>query len=351
MATMATYKNRSAFVKSPWQFEIREHEISGPGPGQLLVEIAACAVCGTDFHTADRTAEDWQNFGHEVSGTVHAVGEGVTAFVPGDRVAMDSSVPCGKCEFCKPAPFGRGRPDLCVSCLTYWASETMGFGDWLLTPQESAVKVPDSVPLDVASMIEPMGVSIDLVETAQINKGDHVLVIGPGPLGLGAVCLAKLAGAGKIMLAGFSTSVARMKAGAALGAEELIEVDKTPLKDYDFGARRPDKILVTAPPPLLPQAIAIAANGATIAYIGIAFGPGAVIEFDADDFHFRKLQLRASFASPGTQALKAARLLETVPELGKELISHRFKLEDIAEVFKMARDDKECTVNKVVMVR
>ena len=225
----------------------------------------------------------------------------------------------------------------------------MGFGQRLLTPEECAVAVPEGMPLDVASLVEPLGVSLDLVRTAEVGTGDHVLVVGPGPLGLGAVAAARRAGAARILLAGRSHSTARMHAGLALGADSLIETDRTPLAEYDFGNRPPDKILVTAPPPVLPEAIAVAPFGGLIAYIGIAFGPGATIQIDADDFHFRKLSLRASHASPGTHAAESIRLLAGMPELGRELISHRFPLDEIAAAMALARDDRTA-VKKMVMV-
>jgi threonine dehydrogenase-like Zn-dependent dehydrogenase len=348
---MSAHTSRSAYVKSPWQFELRDVPLPDPGPGQLLIEVGACAVCGTDFHVADRQAPDWQPFGHEVSGVVAQVGEGVTRFAPGDRVALDSSAPCGRCEVCLPPPQGRGKPELCRTVASYWGSPAMGYSERLLTPQECAVHVPDSVPLDVASLVEPMGVSLDLVRVAEVDHGDHVLVIGPGPLGLGAVALARRAGAERVLLAGRSRSAARLQAGRALGADELIEVDRQPLEEYAFG-RAPDKILLTASPSLIPIALNVAAYGGLIAYIGVAWGPDAIVTFDADHLHFSKLQLRSSMASPGVHAASSARILETMPELGENLISHRFPLEDLAAAFALAPSaEGKASVKKMVMVR
>lgn len=346
---MSTHPNRSALVKSPWEFEVRDNAVPDPGPGQILVQIAACAMCGTDLHIADRMAAEWQSFGHEVAGVVRAVGEGVTRFEPGDRVALDSSAPCGRCAVCLPAPHGRGRPDLCRTPATYWGTATMGFGEFLLSPHECAVPVPASVPLDLATLVEPVGVSIDLTRTAEVGPGDHVLVVGPGPLGLGAVCMARRLGAERVLVAGRSRSVARLQAALALGADDILYTDKAPLAAFDYGGRPPDKVLVTAPPPVLPEAIQIAAFGGIVAYIGIAFGPETRIELDADSIHFRKLSLRASHASPGTHAAESIRLLETAPDLGKELISHYFPLDEIDQAMQTARDDR-AAVKKMVMV-
>jgi len=346
------HPNRSAYVKSPWLFEVRDNPVSDPGPGRILLEIAACGVCGTDLHTADRMATDWQLFGHEMAGIVAAAGEGVTRFKVGDRIALNTAAPCGRCEICSPPPYGRGRPSQCRTVTTYWDGPHMGFGDFIVSPHECAVAVPDSLALDAASLAEPIGVSIDLVETGEVAPGDRVLIVGPGPLGLGAITAARHAGASHVALAGLTKSAARMQSGVALGADELIEVDKTSLtKRYSQESRKPDKILVTAPPSVLPECIEIAPFGGVIAYIGIAWGPGAMLTFDADKFHFQRLSLKASFASPDTQTAKSIRLLESAPELARELISHRFKLEDIGEAMTMARDDGERTIKKLVMVK
>lgn len=347
---MPTHPNRSAYVKTPWQFEMRDNPVSEPGAGQILVEIQACGICGTDLHIADHFAPDWQPFGHEVAGIIRQVGAGVTGFKPGDRVALDSSAPCGTCLSCAPPPHGRGRPDLCPNPLNYWLTATMGFGQLVLAPYQLAVPVPDGMPMEVASLVEPLGVCLDLTQVAQISRDDHVLVIGPGPLGLGALFLAKRAGAECIYLAGRSHSKARMEAGLALGADVLIETDKTPLSSYDFGRRKPDKILVTALPNSIPEAIQIAAIGATISYIGVAWNHTKNVQFDADYLHFNKLSIRPSHAWPGTHAAQSIRLLATEPELGQTLISHRFGLEDIEKAMLTVRDDRAAVKKAVIVV-
>jgi len=346
---MSEYPNRTAYVKSAWQFQVRDNPVGDPGPGCLLLEVHACGICGTDLHIADRTAADWQTFGHEAAGVVKAVGAGVTRFAPDDRVALDSSAPCGKCASCLPVPYGRGRPDLCPNPATYWAGQTMGFSRLLIAPQECAVHVPDHLPLDHACLVEPLGVCLDLAQTADVRPGDHVLVVGPGPLGLGAVYVARQMGAERIWLAGRSGSKARLEAGLALGADAVIEVDRRPLAQHDFGGRKPDKVLVTAPPDALPEAVAVAALGGSIAYIGIAWDARTTIQLDADAFHFSKLSLRASHAWPGTHARHSLRLLATDPALGPALVSHRFGLEEIERAMLAARDDR-AHVKKAVVV-
>jgi L-iditol 2-dehydrogenase len=347
---MTVYGNRSAYVRAPWQFALRDNPVPPPGEGYLLVEIHACGICGTDQHIADRYAPEWQPFGHEVAGVVKAVGSGVPGFQVGDRVALDTSAPCGTCETCLPPPRGRARPDLCPNPVNFWLTQTMGFGELILAPYQLAVHVPESLSLETAALVEPTGVCIDLVQTAQITPDDHVLVVGPGPLGLGALFLVKQANPARILLAGRNANSARMQAGLALGADTLIDVAQTPLAKTDFGKRKPDKILVTAPPETLPEAIQIAATGGIIAYIGVGWSESARITIDADDFHFRKLSLRPSHAWPAVHAQRSLRLLSTQPILAQTLISHRFGLEEIERAMLTVRDERQM-VKKALIVR
>lgn len=346
---MADRVGTYAYVKSPYLFEHRQVQIQEPGPGWMIVGIKCCGVCGTDLHTADRTAENWQSFGHEMSGTVLEVGEGVD-FRVGDRVALDSSVPCGECEYCRPTPYGKGRPDLCSQPLSYWNSTAMGYGEFILTPAQCAVKMPDSMSFNTASMAEPTGVAIDMLTTAEVGIGDSVLVMGPGPIGLTAAFLAKQSGARWVTVAGRSRASARMSAALKLGADQLIETDKCPLSEADFSGNRPNKILVTTPPETLTDAIEVAEKGAVICFIGMAFGVADEVRLEADKFHTSKLSLKGSFASPSVFLREAVRSLEVFPQIGSILAGPVFSLENIAEAFAEIRQDHGRTVLKPIMV-
>ncbi len=342
-----TYPNRSAYVKSPWQFEVRDNPVLEPGPGQVVVDVGACSLCGTDLHIAHNQARDWQPFGHEIAGVVRAVGPDITRLRPGHRVALDCNAACGKCDACTPKPLGRGRPELCPNAVSFWGSPTMGFGDRLLTPHQNVMPIPDSLPFDVACLTEPLGVSMELVKAAEVGPGDHVLVVGPGPLGLMAVFLARRAGAERVYLAGFSYVPNRLEAGRALGADAIIRIDETPLCSYDFG-RQPDKVLSTAPPATLPESIAVAALGGTVSYIGIAWDETRNIQVDADYVHFRKLTLRGAHPCPGMNAPECVSILTHSPELAQTLVTHRFTLDELPAMMQYARDERAGVIKAVM---
>ena len=333
---------RRALVKRRYEFDIREEALPSPAEGELLVEVAACAVCGTDLAIAGKTAEDWQPFGHEIAGVVRATGDGVTRFAPGDRVALDSSAPCGTCERCR-----QGRPLECRDPRSYWG-QWMGFADRMIAPQEVAYPAADLSPT-TACLLEPAGVSVDLVDVGEVGEGDRVLIIGPGPLGLLAIPACRRRGAARIWVAGRSHSKARLEAAVALGADEIITVDTTELEDADFGKEGVNRILVVAPPTMLPAAAEIGCVGSIISYIGISWDESARIELDADKFHFKRQQLRASMAAPGTRGAEALALLRSGRFDPQVVLSHRFTLDDIAAAMAGCRDDKATSKKKVMI--
>jgi L-iditol 2-dehydrogenase len=171
------------------------------GPGELLVKVATCGVCGTDLkkiHTGSHSAP--RIFGHEMAGTVVAVGEGVTRFGVGDRVMTFHHVPCGKCYYCR-----KQTPTQCelykkVGVTAGFEASGGGFAeyirimDWIVAGR-GVVRVPDGVPFEQAAFVEPVNTVLKGVKQLNLQPDDTVLVIGQGPIGLMHAVLAQRTGA------------------------------------------------------------------------------------------------------------------------------------------------------------
>jgi L-iditol 2-dehydrogenase len=171
------------------------------GPGELLVKVATCGVCGTDLkkiHTGSHSAP--RIFGHEMAGTVVAVGEGVTRFEVGDRVMTFHHVPCGKCYYCR-----KQTPTQCelykkVGVTAGFEPSGGGFAeyicimDWIVAGR-GVVRVPDGVPFEQAAFVEPVNTVLKGVKQLNLQPDDTVLVIGQGPIGLMHAVLAQRTGA------------------------------------------------------------------------------------------------------------------------------------------------------------
>ena len=171
------------------------------GPGELLVKIATCGICGTDLkkiHMGSHSAP--RIFGHEMAGTVAAVGEGVTRFAVGDRVMSFHHVPCGKCYYCR-----KQTPAQCplykkTGATAGFEPSGGGFAEYIrvmdfVVENRGVVRIPDGVPFEQAAFVEPVNTVLKGVKLLNLQPDDTVLVIGQGPIGLMHASLAKRIGA------------------------------------------------------------------------------------------------------------------------------------------------------------
>lgn len=335
-------KVKAAFMKKLDDIVLRQVDMPDPEPHEVCLKVDACGVCGSDIITAQDGMGDYAPFGHEVAGTLVKVGSAVTDLSPGQKVVLDSASACGLCDNCKNC-----RQELCTNPTSFMLKPHFGFAAHILTPRVSCVTY-NGLAADVASLAEPLGVAIDMHRVADIQVGSHVVVSGLGPIGLMALQLARLSGAEMIYACELSQAKARIELAKKFGADQIIEVDKTPLESVKF-KQAPDRFLACSPPQTMPVMFDIAAKGAIISFVGIKYGQGATISFDANEFHFKKLQLRASYASPAMMTPQAVKLLASGHIDGKALISHRFKLDEIADAMRVACADTE-NVIKVVVV-
>lgn len=334
---------KTAYVKAPFIFEVRDENLREINDSEVLIKVMACGICGTDIHTAATQAQNFETFGHEIAGVVEEIGKNVKNVEIGDKVTVES------CTFDRYSNNSRnGDVNLDLDGPRFaWGKEPMGFSEYMIATMEQVVKF-ESLSFPEATIIEPMGVALDLVYTADIKLNDDVLVIGLGPIGLMAVQLAKLQGARNIYVAEFSDCKKRIELAKKYGATEVIFTDKQSIEEYQFARGGVDKILVTAPPKMLPLAIKICNFAGSVAFIGIQFGAGADITFDANDFHFKRLQLKASYAAPALYFPRCIELVESGAVDVKSLISDKFKLCDIQDAFDILKTDKENTVKVVI---
>lgn len=334
-------KMLAAFVKAPLQIQLREVVIPEVRDDWVLVKVKACGICGTDLHIARSEAKDWQPFGHEVAGVVVKVGPHVSTVKEGDKVVLESGSFCGHCSLCR-----NGRVDLCNKAPNFWQNESMGFAEYILAPKECLVPF-DGLDFELACLAEPLGVALDMVRTASISQGDEVLVAGLGPIGLMSIPLARLSGAARIYATNRSGGE-RLQVAQHYGADEVYVTAEKPLEEIPFRRGGVDRALVSASPQALSEVLRVMNYGGIISFIGIEYGPGAIISFDANDFHFRKLQLRASFASPALYFPLCLQLLKDRQVDGRAVISHVMPLEHIAEAMHLLSYAREQVVKIVI---
>jgi len=333
-------KTISFYVKKPWQLDRREIELpDSPPAGRALIKVEACGVCGTDLVIAGRLAKDWSSFGHEIAGEIMSLAPAVDYLKVGDKVVLESSGFCGKCELCR-----NGRVDLCNKAPSIDKLPAMGYSQHMCIPANCAISY-DGLPAEVACMAEPAGVAFDMVRTADIKLGDQVCVVGLGPIGLMAAALARHSGASRVVGLELPDSTARLKLAGQWGIEVITcdgSIDKLSNLQSQF-----ERVLLTAPPKCIPPALGLLNYGGILTYIGIAW-ENADISLNADDFHFRKLQLRASFAAPGIYLPNVLKLMKAGVIPAQQLISHRFVLDELEQALATCRDNKTDTIKIVI---
>ncbi|HEX3026772.1 MAG TPA: alcohol dehydrogenase catalytic domain-containing protein [Clostridia bacterium] len=334
---------KAAFVKSPFQFEIREVRLREITDDEVLVKVKACGICGSDTHTAETLADDWRPFGHEIAGIVEKTGKNIRNVKPGQSVVLESGSFCRECTLCR-----NGRVDLCNDAPNIFSYQTMGFAEYIIAPKECVVPF-DGLSFAEASLTEPLGVALDLFYSTDIQLNDDVLVIGLGPIGLMALRLAKLCGARNVYGAARSYSEARIELAKKFGASDVILTDKQDIKDFEFPRGGVEKIMITASPATIPDSFEAALNGGIISFLGEDFGEGADISFNANYFHWKKLQLRSSYAAPALYFPRCIELIKSGAVDAKALISHTFGLKEIAGAMETVKNDKKHVLKSVML--
>lgn len=182
--------------------DVRVEQVPVPeiGPGEVLVRIDTCGICGTDLkkiHTGSHSAP--RIFGHEMAGTIARVGEGLTRFQVGDRVMAYHHIPCGRCYFCRKQTFAQCEVYKRVGCTAGFTPAGGGFAeyirvmDWIV--EGGLVKIPDGIPFEQACFLEPVNTCYKAVKLLDLKADEMVLVIGQGPIGIVLAALAKRTGA------------------------------------------------------------------------------------------------------------------------------------------------------------
>ena len=204
------------------------------GPGEILLKVDYCGICGSDVHAykSGQLYSPGTVMGHEFSGTVSEIGESVEGFAIGDTVAAFPGVSCRECYYCI-----RGVSNLCVGSkippIGLSTDINGAFAEYvrIMHPVRQLTNLPKSISLQEAALIEPYSVSMHSVRKSRFRPGDSVLVIGAGPIGLAVIKLVALAGAGKITV--IEKSTGRLEQAKAFGADEVLNPDVEGIGLYD----------------------------------------------------------------------------------------------------------------------
>ncbi|WP_263350461.1 galactitol-1-phosphate 5-dehydrogenase [Acidicapsa acidisoli] len=214
------------------KLEVAELPRPVAGPGEVLVQVAACGICGSDVHGYDGSSGRRIPplvMGHEAAGIVAEVGEGVSGFAVGDRVTFDSTVYCGACQFCLD-----GEINLCdnrqvVGVSTPDFRRAGAFAEFVTVPQHIVYRLPAELPFADAAMLEAVSVALHAVKVSDLKGGETALVIGAGMIGLLILQAARVAGCSRILVT--DVDATRLKLAENSGADETILASGTAMAE------------------------------------------------------------------------------------------------------------------------
>lgn len=305
-----------------------------PGKNQVRIRVACAGICGTDlhiFHGDFAKVRPPVTLGHEVAGTVDAVGEGVTAWRPGDRVTVESEAhTCGRCEMCT-----SGRANLCADRLALGYGVDGGFADALVVRQSALHRLPDRVSFQEGALSEPLTVAVHAVsERSSLKSGEWALITGPGPIGLLVFQVVRAAG-GYAIVTGTARDAERLRLADELGAEATVQVDEEDLasriEQITEGQGVASAFECSGVGAAIGDCLACVQSGGEIVQIGLY---GQSISLDMDQVAMREIVLKGAFVHTSETWKKAIALMDTQSVNLKALVSGTFPISTWQEAFR-----------------
>ncbi len=332
---------RAAVYRGKGRVVVEDVPVPQIAAGEVQIRVAACGICGTDIKKIEHGfVPAPQIFGHEVAGTVLAVGSGVAQWKPGDRVMSFHHVPCGACFFCERRLYSQCAVYKKVGLTAGFDPNGGGFAQYVKAmpwvTQRGMVAIPDEISFEEATFIEPVNTCIKAIERARVAAGETVVVMGQGPIGLLLMMLAKLAGA---FVIGSDPMPERRAKSLSLGADLAVDPREGRLADEVRSrtqGRGADAVLVAVPlPSALTDALAIARPGGRILLFA-QNDPQMRMEFPAAAVGVEEKEILGSYSAAVDRQDEAARLIFSRQLPVRELISHRFSLEDMGRALQLA---------------
>ncbi|MFY9751137.1 MAG: alcohol dehydrogenase catalytic domain-containing protein [Candidatus Acidiferrales bacterium] len=323
------------------------------GEGEVLFRVAACGICGTDIKKIHHGfVAPPQILGHELAGTVVQIGRGVTKFKPGDRVVSFHHVPCGTCFYCERKLFSQCAGYKKTGLTAGFDPNGGGFAEYVRAMpwvvERGMIALPHGVTFEDATFVEPVNTCLKAVRKARVALGETVLVIGQGPIGLLLMLLAKIEG-GEVYTS--DPMAGRRAASVRFGAKEAFDPTSGNLLEEirrRTGGRGADAVLLAVPnPSLVSEALAIARPGGRVLLFAHN-DPVMRLEFPAAAVGVEEKEILGSYSASIEEQEESARLVFERRLPVRELISHRFPLERIAEGLELAARPANDTLKVVI---
>ncbi|NIF37912.1 zinc-binding alcohol dehydrogenase family protein [Enterobacter sp. Tr-810] len=304
----------------------KERKIPAPGNGEALIKIKTVGICGTDIHAWGGNQPFFSYprvLGHEICGEVIALGGNIKKIKPGQQVAVIPYVACQQCPACL-----SGRTNCCEKISVIGVHQDGGFSEYLSVPVDNLL-VAEGIDPQAAALIEPYAISAHAVRRAAIAVGEQVLVVGAGPIGLGAAAIAKADGA-QVVVA--DTSPARREHVIARLGVPVIDPsadDFDALLRAQFGGSLAQKVIdATGNARAMNNTVNLIRHGGSIVFVGLFKGD---LQFSDPEFHKKETTMMGSRNATPEDFAKVGRLMAEGKLTADMMLTHRYPFATLAE--------------------
>jgi D-arabinitol dehydrogenase (NADP+) len=326
---------KSVVIQRPNEISVLERNVPEPGTGQLMIQVMASGICGTDLHIY--RGEYMGSYpvipGHEFSGVVTAVGSGIARFKAGDRVSVEPNIACDNCVNCL-----NNRQNFCLNWQAIGVTLPGGMEEYVIVPEKAVFSIGE-LPFDIGAFMEPLSCVVHGIERARIGLADHVAILGAGPIGILMMQMARIQGAAHVTV--LEINPGRADLARQFGPDRVVA---------SFDELRPDTydvvIDATGAIPVMNRSIDFARKGGTMLLFGVP-PSGRNLEMDGFKIFQKGLTLLSSFTSV-RNSFQAIGLLQSGQIKVDALISHRLPLDELPRAFDLI-ESRDPAVKKVII--
>ncbi|GKV87535.1 zinc-binding alcohol dehydrogenase family protein [Pectobacterium atrosepticum] len=323
MSTMNTL-----ICQEPKKLVWKKREIPIPGEGEALIKIKSVGICGTDIHAWGGNQPFFSYprvLGHEICGEVVDTGKNVDHFKKGQQVAVIPYVACQQCPACK-----SGRTNCCEKISVIGVHQDGGFSEYLAVPTTNLL-LAEGIDPQAAALIEPYAISAHAVRRAKVLQGEQVLVVGAGPIGLGAAAIAKAEGAHVVVA---DTSAARREhviAHLGLSVVDPSAEDFEAQLRAEFGGSLAEKVIdATGNQHAMNNTINLIRHGGSIVFVGLFKGD---LQFSDPEFHKKETTMMGSRNATPEDFAKVGHLMSEGKLTAEMMLTHRYPFSTLADIY------------------
>jgi (R,R)-butanediol dehydrogenase/meso-butanediol dehydrogenase/diacetyl reductase/L-iditol 2-dehydrogenase len=328
----------AAFSGGKEKIEVREAPVPAPGPGEVLLRVRVCGICGSDLHVyrGELPMLPTVSPGHEFAGEVVEAGDGVEGFAPGRHVVVEPLRACRECDYCR-----AGNHQLCPRRVLLGTFAPGGLAEYVTVPAYTLYPLPDALDFELAALVEPLAVVVHALHLVDLAYGDRVVVLGGGTIGVMTALAARALGAAEVAV----TYRYEHQASAALavGATRVVHAHDV----SSLSAEKPDVVVETVGgrAETLGQAVGLVRPGGRVSILGLFTGP---VQVNALTMMLNEVRTACAIMYCRSQRLTdfeaALRVIEADPERARAVITHRFPLAEADQAFRTAADKSSASI-------